>query len=395
MSLQAPRIGWLHVFQLVLCAFVSLLAAAVYFWRDDIFERLVDPAVPYLLYKPPPAPDYSRARDWAVLPPHPEAATLKDPQADVFFIHPTTFDAGRWNDAVDDKLSGDYLERVMIPNYAGPFAKAGRVFAPRYRQSNLYSMLTLREDARDARRLGYDDVKAAFDFYMSHYNAGRPVIIAGVEQGGTLAERLANEAMAATPERLKQLAAVYVIEAPAAPDRHGPTDPVPACTTRYQARCLVSYLTEELGRERATRRMLRRLAVWDGDQLAELAPRKPLCVNPLVGAVTTAAAPRKANLGAANASRLEWGVEPGFLSDQVSAQCDDGLLQVSRPKSPSLRRGRSWAERNRVQAYNLFYADLEADAKARVAAVFGHTSALAPPITQVIEIKPSHVRRPG
>ncbi|MFA5601186.1 MAG: DUF3089 domain-containing protein, partial [Phenylobacterium sp.] len=44
------------------------------------------------------------------------------------------------------------------------------------------------------------------------------------------------------------------------------------------------------------------------------------------------------------------------------------------PKSPSLKPTGSWADRRKVPGYNLFYANLEADAEARVealAAAFG------------------------
>jgi hypothetical protein len=367
-ALKPPRMTWLHVLYVLACVLVSLMAASVYIWRDDIFEVLVDPGVPYLLYQPPAAPDYGKAAGWALMPPHPELITPRDPPADIFFIHPTTFDAGRWNDSIDDKRSANFLDRVIIPNYAGPFAQVGRVFAPRYRQANLYSMLTLREDAREARAFAYGDILAAFEFYMKTYNKGRPFIIAGVEQGGTLADRLVRDAVVYNPARLQKLAAVYAVETGLAPERYGPGSPVPACSRRDQAGCVVAWISEEPGEQKQTRSRLRRSGVWVGDQLDELLPRQPLCVNPLIGAANAMAVPRKFNLGAVSASGLEWGVQPGFLADQVAAQCVDGILKVSRPKSPSLRVGRNWAERMRVAPYNLFYADLETDAKARIEA---------------------------
>lgn len=391
-ALKPPHISWLHVLCLLSCLLVTLMAAAVYIWRDDIFERLVDPAVPYLLYKPPPAPDYHRAADWALLPANPQTWSTKDGPADVFFIHPTTFDAGRWNDSIDDKRSASFLERVMIPNYAGPFGPLGRVFAPRYRQANLYSMLTLREDAREARMLPYDDVLAAFELYMRDYNKGRPLIIVGVEQGGALADRLVRDAVQPFPERMAQFAAFYAIETGLAPDQHAAGSPVPACQRRGQAGCVVAWISEEPGQQKQTRNRLRRASIWIGDQIEELAPRQPVCVNPLIGAATPTFVPRKANLGAANASRLEWGVQPGFLSDQVSAQCVDGVLRVSRPKSASLRSGHNWAERMRVAPYNLFYADLAADAKARVEVLTNGRPPLAPPTEKTIEIQPTRTR---
>ena len=48
--------------------------------------------------------------------------------------------------------------------------------------------------------------------------------------------------------------------------------------------------------------------VWnDRGRLVGLAGRAPLCVNPLLGDVSEDDAPARLNLGAANATGLEWG----------------------------------------------------------------------------------------
>lgn len=389
--LKPARLRWMHWLLALTGGFAALLLAAAYVWRDDIFEHLIDPGVPYFLYKPPTAPDYGTAEAWALKPAHPETWTAQEPGADVFFVHPTTFSGDRWNALIDNKRSARLLDRVMIPNWAGPFQTVGRVFAPRYRQANLYSMLTLREDAREARAFPYRDIEAAFDRYMRDWNKGRPVIIVGVEQGGVLADRLVREQFAANPERLKQLAAVYILEAGLAPERYAPGSPVPACERREQAGCVVSWLSEGKTARR-TRDKLRHAPIWNGAELVELRPRQPLCVNPLLGKVSTEAAPRKLNLGAANASKLEWGVQPGFLSDQVGAQCVEGVLRITKPRSSSLRVGSGWGERMRAPAFQLFYADLQADAKARLNVHQGGSGKPAPPITRVIELKRSGVR---
>jgi hypothetical protein len=109
-----------------------------------------------------------------------------------------------------------------------------------------------------------------------------------------------------------------------------------------------------------------RSVVWDArDHLVGLGGRRPLCVNPLLGAASGEDAPPRLNRGAANATGLEWGAEPGFLARQVSAVCVDGVLRVSRPRSASLRPSGGWATRLRVAPYNLFWADIEADAQNR------------------------------
>ena len=60
----------------------------------------------------------------------------------------------------------------------------------------------------------------------------------------------------------------------------------------------------------------------------------------------------------------------GEQAHQVGAQCDaQGVLQVTNPRSPSLRGRANWTDSVRVRPYNWFYADLIADAKARLAAL--------------------------
>ena len=105
--------------------------------------------------------------------------------------------------------------------------------------------------------------------------------------------------------------------------------------------------------------------------------------------------PARLNIGAVNAAGLEWGVRPGFQNSQVSAQCVDGVLKISRPKSPSLRQRGGWLEAQRVRSANLFYADVEADAVARVGALLGLPGfgQLAPPLDGVVEIGRSPVHR--
>jgi len=364
-ALRPPRITPVQWALIVLSIPVLILAIGLYIFRGPIFEALIDPGIPYQMYEAPPAPDYADPKAWAVLPQGPVAIS-GDPPADVFFIHPTTY-AGRsqWNARIENRNAQRLLTRVMIPNYAGPFAQVGRVFAPRYRQASLYSMMTLREDAREARAFAYGDIVQSFERYMRDYNQGRPIVVVGVEQGGFLADRLVREQIATDPERTKRLAAVYLIETAMPVEKA----PLPPCTAPGAYRCTVAYLTEAFNETDRTRDRLRHAGVWEGQTMRSDGVAKPLCVNPLLGKVSNDPAPRKLNKGGANATRLEWGVKPGFLSGQVGAQCVDGVLKTTKPRSPSLRRSGGWFTLQRVRGYNLFYADLEADALARVAAL--------------------------
>src|SRR4029077_9460405 len=98
-----------------------------------------------------------------------------------------------WNAPIGDARADRVFRQVMAPNYAGPFVRLGRIFSPRYREAGLYSLMTLREDAREARTFAYPDVVAAFRAWRDRYGGTRPFIIVGVEQGGTLAARLLAE----------------------------------------------------------------------------------------------------------------------------------------------------------------------------------------------------------
>jgi hypothetical protein len=353
-----------------------VLATAAYVWREDILRTRLDPKEPFQTYDPPPAPDYAQRAAWALMPKEPENPTSAEPPADVFFVGPTTFDGGRdWNAPIDDQEADRLFRRVMAPNYAGPFVRVGRIFAPRYRQASLYTLMTLREDAKEARRFAYADVAAAFRYYLTHYNHDRPLVIVGVEQGGTLASRLIAEAVARDPAVRARVAGAYLIQTVVPSDQ----PPLPPCLAPRQTGCLAAWVSVDVGEPERAQAILDRSLVWgEGGQLVNLEGRTPICFNPLFGAVVDAEAPARLNLGATNATGLEWGARPAFLTRQVGAKCDKGVLRVTRPKSSSLRSSGGWKDRLRAPGYNLFFADIEADATARVAELtMPH---LAPPI---------------
>ncbi len=348
---------WLRI---GLAALVLVLAVGAVVFRDDLMSTALDPKVPFQTYRPPPTPDYASPQAWALRPAATEAAP-----ADVFFIAPTTYDGGKhWNAPIDNAKADRLLREVMIPNYVGPFVSVGRIFAPRYRQASLYTQLTLREDAREARQFAYVDVRDAFRAYAARDNVGRPFFVVGVEQGGTLALRILAEEVATDPALRDRLVAAYMIGAVAPAD----APPIPPCMQRAQAGCLAAWARAREGDFEFAQQLLARALVWnERGELVNLHPRPALCFNPILGAVSDEPAPVRLHLGAANATGLEWGARPAFLPRQVSARCEGGVLKVTKPKSASLKPTGDWATRRKAAGFNLFYADEEADAKARLA----------------------------
>jgi hypothetical protein len=359
-------------------AVLLVTATAAFLWRDDLIKTLLDPKVPFGKDHPPPAPDYAQRAAWALLPD--PAAVVPAGEVDVFFVHPTTYNGGRhWNSPILDHAATVTLNQVMLPNYAAPFDAVGDVYAPRYREASLYTKSTLWDDAIEAREFAYGDVKAAFAYYLVHFNHGRPFIIVGAEQGGELGARLLREVVAPDPALRSRLVAAYLIDTIVPADEYGPAASIPACARRDQTGCLMAWAAATEGDFAGAQRLTSRARVWNAAGLLEpLGERAPLCVNPLLGAATDAAAPPRLNLGAAAATGLEWGVRPGFMVRQVGAQCEAGVLRVTRPRSSLLRPSGGWMERAREPGYNLFWADLQADSLARTAVWFAVHPASAP-----------------
>lgn len=342
---------------------VLLLATAVAVWRGDILRAGLDPQVPFQTYQPPPAPDYDDPAAWALR----DARGSQEGPAAVFFVHSTTYDGGReWNGPIDDPDADAWLKRVVLPNYAGPLARAGSISAPRYRQGSLYTRLTLREDAREARAFAYRDIEAAFAAWLARHPDG-PIVLAGVEQGGDLVERLARERVADDPGLQGRLVAIYLMDVVVAADGLSPR--VPACERRDQAGCVVAWSPVSEDNDGAGRRRLRRALVWDArGRLVDLAGRPALCVNPVTGSTDTAPVEARLHQGATNATGLEWGARPALMAREIATQCRDGLLRYTEPTTESFRETGSWADRRKSRPHNLFYGDIEADIEARLAA---------------------------
>jgi hypothetical protein len=351
---------------IALLAVVTIVGGGLVAWRDDILAALLDPQLPYAVYHPPRAPDYRRPSAWVLLPPSPPASA----QPAVFFVHSTTFDGGRdWNGPIDDRAAARRVTTIVLPNYAAPFASVGPVYAPRYRQASLYTSLTLFDDAIEARAFAYGDVARAFQSFLARIGPGHPFIVAGVEQGGELAARLLTDQVAPSADLRPRLVAAYLMETVTPALDHAAGSPIPACARRAQAGCVVAWISAPTLDFVRAQRIFDRSLVWGRNgRLVGLAGRAPLCVNPLLGAASDAPAPARLNLGAASATGLEWGARPGFMARQAGARCEAGILRVTTPRSALLRPSGDWADRLRVPGYNLFWADLEADAEARTAA---------------------------
>lgn len=344
-----------------------LVALAAFGFQDNLFRDLMDPRTPFLLTSThPPAPDYAENRSWIRRPQRPEPS-----KAAVFFIHPTTYWGGdAWNASIDRPEAARRAEMESLPNYAGPFAGFSGIWAPRYRQASLFTALTHRYDAKQARTLAYGDVRGAFRVFLAEAAPESPIILVGVEQGGLHVLGLLQDGEFADV-LTERLAAAYVIDQATPLDLFD--DVLSAyrpCSRPLEFGCVVSWGAIEADNSDEITRFRRRSMAWNSDgTLDDTAGRALLCVNPILGSDEEDFAPRRTHAGGVNATGLDLGVDPAPMAAQTSAQCSDGVLLIDRPASPSLRPGWSFGGRFKPRTPFLFYEDTRRDAMRRLAAL--------------------------
>ena len=284
------------------------------------------------------------------------------PRASVFFIHPTSFlERSAWNAPLDDEES-QWRARLFVRSQASAFNSVGEVWAPRYRQAAFGAFLTTEENARRALDFAYRDVLAAWEAFLAQAPADGPILLAAHSQGSLHLTRLLAERIAGRPAA-RRIAAAYVVGWPISLTADLPALGLPACERRAQSGCILSW--QSFG-EPADPKMV--TDVYDESLSASGRPRagtRMLCVNPLTGNQGDEAA-REANLGTLFPN--DDFTEAEFRPNAVPARCDvRGFLLIG--EDPPELGGHVLPGNNyHVYDYALFWANVRADAEARVAA---------------------------
>ena len=167
----------------------------------------------------PPEPHYEDDRYWAVLPnQYPKvlvdiSGEFIKKEVDVFFVYPTLLTDKKdpsWNADIHRKELRDNVINQSVKYQASAFAKAGNLYVPFYRQSHYKIYIPPYNQQEElSRNLAYSDIRSAFKYYLSHYNKGRPIIIASHSQGSIMAGMLLQEFFDNKPLQ-EQLVAAYI-----------------------------------------------------------------------------------------------------------------------------------------------------------------------------------------
>jgi predicted GNAT superfamily acetyltransferase len=298
-----------------------------------------------------PVPDYANLYYWAAHPYKKDPSDslsralkkdyMPDSTVDVFFIHPTTL-----TDYKDQRMNADITDAALNAktDYSSILFQATafneqRVFAPRYRQAHLRAYYI--DDtvaALQAFDKAYADVKAAFTWYLEHFNNGRPVIIASHSQGSTHAIRLLKEFFDGT--KLANRLVVAYIPGMGIPKNAFST--LRLCTDSLQTGCFCGWRTYKRGYN----------PVFEGNY------GESFVTNPLNWQADTSYAPAKLNKGAVlrNFNKVYRGV--------TDAQVHEGVLWVARPHFPGSFLYRT--SNYHIGDINLFYLNIRSNMQTRI-----------------------------
>lgn len=332
------------------------------------------PSTPFASSPPPPAPDYSLPASWAALPDRKDNADVvpamdtTDGQAaapvDVFFVHPTTYFSNKtWNAALDDKTSNDMTDQDILRNQAGAFNACCRVYAPRYRQIAFGAQQAPQEEASKAWDVAYGDVRAAFDYYMSHHNNGRPFILASHSQGTMHTLHLMEDLITGKPLREK-LVAGYLIGAPIPTDIFTEVLPdIPLCNSPEQTGCVVTW--NAIGSKADTSLFNVLYHRYPSGKKANMVGKTLACTNPLSWKTDDVLAARATHLGGV---RFKAEDPPKPDPGLVDAQCRNGWLNISTPEPKVYKEILLGPDMYHVYDYSLFYSNIRQNAQTRVKA---------------------------
>jgi hypothetical protein len=302
----------------------------------------------------PKAPDYSKTENWAALPDRLDAAdgwagNIKPEyigdEVDVFFLYPTIYTGSKryqtqWNAPIDLEKFNKSVDNSPIKYQASIFNGVGRVYAPRYRQAHIKSYFSKdTASAKKAFALAYEDVKAAFQYYLEHYNQGRPLIIASHSQGTTHAAHLIKDFFDNDGTLKNKLVVAYIVGIPV-PKNYFRF--IPVCENENQTGCFCSWRTFEEGFE--LKKTETEMAV----------------VNPLTWKTDNTFAPATLNKGAVYRDFSK------VVVGENSAQIHHNILWTNKPKFKGsfLMRTKNF----HAGDFNIFYMNVRENTKQRISA---------------------------
>lgn len=308
----------------------------------------------------PSPPDYSDPFYWSALPdkedfadhvPSRSSIALMNGEdsarADVFYLYPTLFFSRKqWNADLHNEKLNKFIDEKAVQNQATVFNGSCRIFIPRYRQATFQSYFSMADpDALRAFALAYTDVKAAFEYYLEHYNNGRPIIIAGHSQGTTHAVQLLKDYFDGKPMQQK-LVAAYLIGMPVYKNE---LQYIPPSDSAGQIGCYISwrsYITGHYPREKYRSK--------DPDSI--------VVINPLTFSRIDTLIANTCNAGGLNRDANT------IIPNVCNAQIHNDIIWVSKPDVPG--KALLFIKNMHPADYNLYWMNIRNNVQQQIDAYY-------------------------
>ena len=251
------------------------------------------------------------------------------------------------NADINDSALNHKTDITTILYQATVFNGSCRVFAPRYRQAHLRAYFQQKsEESTKAFDLAYEDLRTAFQFYLNHWNRGRPIIIAAHSQGSMHAVRLLQEFFDGKPLQ-KQLVCAYVVGWQIKKDDF---KYLLFGNSPLQTGCVVGWRTYKNDNE---------------DFLIKRENGNSLCVNPITWATDNNWTSTEMHKGAVGKDFNK--LVPKKISVEVAPGIN--ILWVRIPDEMDQRSGMASRFGNfHIADYNLFWMDIRENVKERISA---------------------------
>ena len=293
-------------------------------------------------------PDYSQHGNWLT------ADMSGSKPVDVFYLYPTAYQKGEGdpNYCAVDNASMIKGANGAFNRQATAFLPVGNIYAPYYRQADatyILSMPSIADQDEAIRLIPAADAMAAFQYYLDHFNNGRPFILAGHSQGSNVLLLLLAE-IKDRPEIYDKMVAAYVIGFSVTQDYLDQNPPLKFATGPDDTGVIISYNTEA-----------------EGVTQSPVVRPGALAINPISWTRTDAEAPNEDNLGSIT-------LITGTLADLTpvmnlaSAQVDTSRgVVVCKSVDPTRYALPGWpAGVYHTYDYPFYYYNLRANAQNRV-----------------------------
>ncbi|MEM8593848.1 MAG: DUF3089 domain-containing protein [Pseudomonadota bacterium] len=257
---------------------------------------------------------------------------------------------------MDNVLANLIVDASVVPQMITPFNGVAKIYTPRYRQTRFSTWIKNQGNTKDkAIQLTYQEIKYAFQHFLTEWNNGRPFYIVGHSQGTVLAKQLIQEFFP-NGNVSDNLIAAYLMGQSVGINEL----PIPICDSETQTGCYVSWNSITEG----------------GDIDKELLPQngddRISCVNPISWDTQSQKIEKHRNSGSLPLTfvRKKHRAMNALDTHLVGARCgENGILWIDKP---SKKTGYTVvvSKTGSFHAYdvNLFYSSIRENAHTRLQA---------------------------